>query len=56
MESALFLATHLLLKIPTEIQTYSLQECREMEGIVRTVHDKNNQPRIACVFFDGEFA
>lgn len=56
MKTALLLATHLLVSVPMHIQTYTLAECRELEGFVSTAVDQHGHERIACVFSDGEFA
>ncbi len=56
MKTTLLLAAHLLVQVPMQIQTYTLDECRAQEGIVSTATDEHGHERLACVFSDGEFA
>lgn len=56
MKTALALSLAFQLSLPMHIQTYTLQECRELEGFVHTATDQHGHDRLACVFSYGEFA
>lgn len=46
----------LALQLSMEIQTFTLTECREAEGIVGVVQNEKGDQRFACLFSDGTHA